>query len=33
MRYEMTNHFCALTLFDCACDMDYESAINVLLLL
>jgi len=25
--------FCALALFDCACDMDHESVINELLLL
>jgi len=22
----MANHFCALVLFECACDMDHESA-------
>jgi len=29
----MANHFCALVLFDWACDMDHESAINDLLVL
>jgi len=24
----MATHFCALVLFDCACDMDHESAIK-----
>jgi len=28
----MANHFCALVLFDCVCDMDHKSVINKLLL-
>jgi len=24
----MANHFCALVLYDCACDVDYKSVIN-----
>jgi len=24
----MTNHFCALVLFNCACGMEHESAAN-----
>ena len=29
LQYSVTNHFCALVLFDCACDMDRESAAHV----